>query len=131
MNINSITDNRLFWKIVCLLYSGNHISKRSKSRFLEKKNLTNDEKSAKTFNNFSENVVKTLNIEKDGSILLETGNETDPVAIAIEKYIKFRSTLRVRRLIKNPWEFYFAPYRRRFYLKRNSKFRFKESCPTR
>ena len=83
------------------VFTEKHISKRSNIRRLEK-NVTNDEKSAKTFNNFSKYLVNTLNIETEKSILCETGNETDSVKIAIEKYIKFPGTLRVKRLIKNP-----------------------------
>ena len=111
MNISSITDNKLFWKTLCLLFLLKNISPKGLISDVLKKNVTNDEKSAKTFNNFSKYLVNTLNIETEKSILCETGNETDSVKIAIEKYIKFPGTLRVKRLIKNPWEFYFALYR--------------------
>ena len=34
---------------------------------------------AETFNLFFGNIMNTLNIEKDGSILCDTGDETDPL----------------------------------------------------
>ena len=40
-------------------------------------------KIAETFNSFFKKVVNILNIEKDESILFGTGNEIDPVKIAI------------------------------------------------
>ena len=102
MNISSINDNKLFWKTVCLLFLLKNISPKGLISDFFKKDVTNDEKSAQTFNNFSKYLVNTLNIETEKSILSETGKETDSVETAIEKYIKFPGTLRVKRLIKNP-----------------------------
>ena len=48
---------------------------------------------------------KTLN-KKDEGILSDTGNETDPVKIAVKKYVKHPSILRIKKLIR---EFYFTP----------------------
>ena len=92
MNTNNITDNKLFWKTVCPLFSEKHISKISEITLLEKNEiLTDDAKITKTFNSLFKNVVNTLNIEKDESILVcDAGNETDPVKIAIKTKNKIR-----------------------------------------
>ena len=65
-----------------------------------KKNIKDDGKISETFNNFFKKVVNTCNIEED---------ETDPVKIAVKKYSKHPSILRIKQLIKNPTEFHFAP----------------------
>ena len=49
-----------------------------------------------TFNSFFKNVVNTLNIEKDESVLCDTGSEIDPVKVAIKEYKKHRSILRIK-----------------------------------
>ena len=70
--------------------------------------MKNDAKIATSFNSFFKNVVNTLNIKEDERILCEAGNETYPVKIAIKKYIKQQSILRIKQLIENPMEFYFV-----------------------
>ena len=74
-----------------------------------KKNIKDDGKISETFNNFFKKVVNTCNIEEDESILCDVGKETDPVKIAVKKYSKHPSILRIKQLIKNPTEFHFAP----------------------
>ena len=67
------------------------------------------QKIAETFNSFFDNIVETLNIEKDDSIFCDTGDETDPLLRAIKKYSKHPSILRIRQYFKNPTEFSFVP----------------------
>ena len=82
----STTDNKLFWETVCPLFSEKHVYENSKIRFLENNEvLTDDAKIIETFNSFLKNVVNALNIEKDESVLCDTGNETNPVKSAIKK----------------------------------------------
>ena len=47
-------------------------------------------------------------MEKDESILCGTGNEIDPVKVVINKCKKHPSSLRIKQLIKNPTQLYFA-----------------------
>ena len=59
------------------------------------------QKIAETFNLFFDNIVHTLNIEKDDSIFCDTGDETDPLLRAIKKYSKHPSILRIKQYFKN------------------------------
>lgn len=45
---------------------------------------------------FFKNVVKTLNIEKDESILCDTGNECGPMRIETKKYKKYSNILKIK-----------------------------------
>ena len=76
------------------------ISKNSKITLEKNEILTDDAKIAETFN--------TWNIEKDESILCDTGNETEPVKIAIKKIQETPNHFKDK-TIKNPTEFYLAP----------------------
>ena len=67
------------------------------------------QKIAETFNLFFDNIVHTLNIEKDDSIFCDTGDETDPLLRAIKKYSKHPSILRIKQSFKNPTEFTCVP----------------------
>ena len=67
------------------------------------------QKRAETFNLFFDNIVHTINNEKDDSIFCDTGDETDPLLRAIKKYSKHPSILRIKQSFKNPTEFTFVP----------------------
>ena len=67
------------------------------------------QKIAETFNLFFDNIVHTLNIEKDDSIFCDTGDETDPLLRAIKKYSKHPSILRIKQYFKNRNECSFVP----------------------
>lgn len=88
------------------LFSGKHNPKNSKFTLLGKnKILTFDAKITKTFNSFFKNVINTLNIDKEESILYDTDNDTDPLKIEIKKT---PNTYSIKQLIKKPTEFYFS-----------------------
>ena len=70
--------------------------------------LIDDAKIAETFNSSLKNVVTRKILKKDESILWDTGNETDAVKISMKKYKRHPSILRIKQLMKNPTEFYFA-----------------------
>ena len=71
--------------------------------------MTDDAKTAETFNSFFGNIVNMLNIGKDESIFGDTGDETDLLLRAIKKYSKHFSILRIKQYFKNPAEFSFVP----------------------
>ena len=71
--------------------------------------MTDDVKKAETFNSFFDNIVNTLNIEKNESIFGDTGDETDPLLRTIKKYSKHPSISRIKQYFKNPTEFSFVP----------------------
>ena len=68
--------------------------------------MTHDAKITLTFNSFFSN---TLNIEKDESIFCDTGDETDALLRATNKYSKHPSILRIKQYFKNPTEFVSVP----------------------
>ena len=132
LNINSITNNKLFWKTVCLLFSKKHISKNSKILRLEKNEiLTDDAKIAETFNSILKSVVNTLNIEKHESILRDTGMKLIQLKIAINTYRKHPSILRIKRLIKNPRQFYFRIIDEDLNVRETQNLNLKKSYPKR
>ena len=64
LNINSITNSKLFWETICQLFSGKKLSRSSKIILLDKSEIVSDDpKIAETFNTFFSNITKTLNIE--------------------------------------------------------------------
>ena len=64
LNINSITNSKLFWETICQLFSGKKLSGSSKIILLDKSEIVSDDaKIAETFNTFFSNITKTLNIE--------------------------------------------------------------------
>ena len=71
--------------------------------------MTDDAKMAETFNSFFDNIVNTLNIEKDENIFCEKGDETDRLLRAIKKYSKHPSILRIKQYFKNRNECSFVP----------------------
>ena len=63
LNINSVTNNKLFWKTICPLFSDKKFSKSSKITLLGKDQfVTDDTKILETFDTFLQ---QTLNIEKN------------------------------------------------------------------
>ena len=64
LNINSITNSKLFWETICQLFSGKKLSGSSKIILLDKSEIVSDDaKIAEAFNTFFSNITKTLNIE--------------------------------------------------------------------
>ena len=68
-------------------------------------------------------------MEKDESILCDTGNEIDPVKVVINKYKKHPSSLRIKQLIKNPTQLYFALIDEDLIAKEIQNLNFKEAIP--
>ena len=72
-NLSSITDNKLFWKTLCPLFTKENGSKNNKITLVEcGKVVTDDAKIIETFNWLFGNIVNTLNIEKDKDIFCDT-----------------------------------------------------------
>ena len=85
LEISKITDNKIFWKTVNLLFSEKSCSTNSQITLLENANILSAEaKASDTFNEFFSNVVKELKIEKDDNLITDVIDETDPVLKAIK-----------------------------------------------
>ena len=87
LNMNSITNNREFSKTIKQFLS-DKVTAQTKISLVENgKLLLNETKAAETFNNFFENVVDKLGINRDDvKFNDETVLSTNPVDIAIQKF---------------------------------------------
>ena len=65
MNVNHITDNKNFWRVVKLNFSNKILGTNRVILRDDGEIISNTEKVADTFNKFLENVGKTLKIDKD------------------------------------------------------------------
>ena len=65
MNVNHITDNKNFWRVVKLNFSNKILGTNRLILRDDGKIISNTEKVADAFNKFLENVGKTLKIDKD------------------------------------------------------------------
>ena len=65
MNVNHITDNKNFWRVVKLNFSNKILGTNRLILSDDGKIISNTEKVADAFNKFLENVGKTLKIDKD------------------------------------------------------------------
>ena len=65
MNVNHITDNKNFWRVVKLNFSNKILGTNRVILRDDGEILSNTEKVADAFNKFLENVGKTLKIDKD------------------------------------------------------------------
>ena len=72
IEISKITDNKIFWKTVSLLFSKKSCSTNSRITLLENANILSAEaKASDTFNEFFSNVVKELKIEEDDNLITD------------------------------------------------------------
>ena len=86
LNIKDITDNKNFWKTLkALLISDKRICGSSKINLVvDEKNLSDDRKTAETYNNYFNNAVKFLNLQYDPEHLNDVCDENIPIEIAIK-----------------------------------------------
>ena len=70
--------------------------------------MTDDAKIAETFNLFFGNTVNTLNVEKDGGIFCDMGNEPNALLHRIKKYSKHSNILKIKQDFKSPTELSFV-----------------------
>ena len=87
LNIKDITDNKKFWKTLKPLVSDKGTCGSSKINLVvDNENLSNDKEIAKTFNNYFNNALKSLNLQCDPEHLNDVSDENDPIEIATEKF---------------------------------------------
>ena len=95
-----VTDNRKFWKAVSPLFSEKAFRKESIILKEHGKIITDNKKTAETFNNFFRNIVN-LNIDSDLSHITSQTNNADPVFRAIKKYANHPSILKIKRKLSD------------------------------
>ena len=108
LNINSITDNKWFWKTFCqktflpIFYL--------KAQKLEKgETVTDHTKIVETFNTFFSDVIKALNIEKNERITCNAGQKSSILQVIKECSIDL-TIVRIKNQIKNPITIFFRKY---------------------
>ena len=91
----------MFWKTISR-YFLNNPKKKSKIRLVDKKGntLSEDKKIAETFNKFSGNIIKNLNISIDSDVLEDVSMIQDPTIAAIENYKRHPSILKIKKHIR-------------------------------
>ena len=104
LNVNHITDNKNFWRLVKPNFS-NKILGTNRVILRDGETISNTEKVADTFNTFFVNKGNTLKIDKNKQFLVETNDVFDPVLKAINKYSAHASILRIKEKINNVFSF--------------------------
>ena len=101
MNVNHITDNKNFWKVVKPNFSKKILGTNREILRDGGKIISDTEKVADTFNKFFVNIGKTLKIDNDKKFLVETNDVFDPVLKAIKKYSAHPNILRIKDKMNN------------------------------
>ena len=84
LNVNHITDNKNFWRVVKPNFSNKILGTNRVILRDGGKIISDTEKVADTFNKFFVNIGKALKIDKDKQFLVETKDVFDPVLKAIK-----------------------------------------------
>ena len=106
LNLNSITDNKKFWKSVKPNFT-NKIKKNEKIILVEKEHIISENKqTAEIMNDYFVNITKELNIPEE----INTDCEsifTDPIDAIIKTYSKHPSILKIKENVKVDMNFNF------------------------
>ena len=101
LNVNHLTDNKNFWKVVKPNFSNKILGTNREILRDGGKIISDTEKVADTFNKFFVNIGKTLKIDKDKQFLVETKDVFHPVLKAIKKHSAHPSILRIKDKMNN------------------------------
>ena len=101
LNVNQITDNKNFWRVVNPNFSNKALGTNRVILRDGGKIISDTEKVADTFNKFFVNIRNTLKIDKDKQFLVERNDVFDPVLKAIKKYSAHPSILRIKEKMNN------------------------------
>ena len=101
ISLSEITEHKMFWKTVSPLF-GNKVKTNQKINLIEKNNLvTSDEKIAKTFKEYFDQIVPKLNIIQNDCHIRKTGNIEDPIKKASVKYRYHPSITNIKDIMKS------------------------------
>ena len=95
LNVNHITDNKNFWKVVKPNFSNKILDTNRVILRDGGKIISDTEKVDDTFNRFFVNIGNTLKIDKNKQFLVETNDVSDRVLKAIKKYSAHPSILSI------------------------------------
>ena len=106
--MNSVTDNKKFWKTVKSLFTDKVQTSSSITLVENEKIITNDSEIAEIFNEFFTNSTKTMDIAPGECILVPTNHLVYPVEIAVEKYKYHASIQKIKDKVKQDSSFDFG-----------------------
>ena len=101
LNVNHITDNKNFWRVVKPNFSNKLLGTNRVILRDGGKVISDTERVANTFNKFFVNIGNTLKIDKYKQFLVETNDVFDPVLKAIKKYSAHPSILSIKEKMSN------------------------------
>ena len=96
LDVKSFTDNKKFWNTVKPLFSNYSGGSQKITLVNGEKIISKDEEVAKTFNEFFIESVKSLNITENNDLLTNTGDLNDPVEIALKKFNRHPSIIKIK-----------------------------------
>ena len=99
LDLNKITDNKLFRKTVKVLLSDKGVNTTNISLVNEGKIVTEDKEGEKNLNHYFSTAVNSLDIIENKSYLIETVKLEDPVERAIKKLENHSSVLSIKEII--------------------------------
>ena len=108
LNLNDITDCKIFWKTTKPLFSNKGGCKDNIVLIDGDKIISDDAEVAKTFNNYFENTLSSLDIRENRLLLSETKSESSGVTEAIEKFENHPSILSIKKKVKIEDRFSFS-----------------------
>ena len=108
LNPSVIADNKMFWKAVKPIFTEKVCTKDCITLIEDGVLYDEDDKVAKTFNNFFSNVVKNLNLPKLEGIANDNVNEIDPIIKSINKYDNHPSIVRIKEAMSENENDYFS-----------------------
>ena len=101
MNVNRITDNNKFWRVVTPNFSNKIVGTNRLVLRDGGKTISDTEKVADTFNKCFVNIGNTLKIDKDNRFLVETNDELEARLKAIKKYSTHSNILNIKEKMTN------------------------------
>ena len=96
LNVNHITDNKNFWRVVNKILGTNRVILRDGGKV-----ISDTKRVADIFNKLFVNIGNTLKTGKDKQFLVETNDVFDPVLKAIKKYSAHPSILSIKEKMNN------------------------------
>ena len=109
LDMNSVTDNKKFWRTVKPLFTDKVQTSSSITLVENEKIITNDSEIAEIFNEFFTNITKTMDIAPGECTPVPTEHLLDPVEISVEKYKYHPSIQKIKDKVKQNSSFDFQP----------------------
>ena len=100
LDIRKVTENRRFWETMKPLFSEKTDSREINNLLIDGKIVSEDGEIAENLNNYFANAVKSLEIQENRYLLIDTKHIPDPIDAAIKKYALHPSILKITEKVK-------------------------------